>query len=58
VVQNTGQLNGAYNADGFGLTSTQNRLQLLFGEKANFTIKEIQDNTVEAKVILPVATVA
>ncbi|MFT3936878.1 MAG: histidine kinase [Chitinophagaceae bacterium] len=57
VVQNTGQLNGSYNADGFGLTSTQNRLQLLFGEKANFTIKEIQDNTVEAKVILPVAAV-
>ncbi|MEO5681901.1 MAG: histidine kinase [Chitinophagaceae bacterium] len=58
VVQNTGHLNGAYNGDGFGLTSTQNRLQLLFGEKANFTIKEINGNTVEAKVILPVAAVA
>ncbi|MEO5592667.1 MAG: histidine kinase [Chitinophagaceae bacterium] len=58
VVQNTGHLNGSYNADGFGLTSTQNRLQLLFGEKANFTIKEINGNTVEAKVILPVAAVA
>jgi LytS/YehU family sensor histidine kinase len=58
VVQNTGHLNGSYNADGFGLTSTQNRLELLFGEKANFTIKEINGNTVEAKVILPVAAVA
>lgn len=58
VVQNTGHLNGSYNADGFGLTSTQNRLHLLFGEKANFTIKEINGNTVEAKVILPVAAVA
>jgi two-component system, LytTR family, sensor kinase len=58
VVQNTGHLNGAYNADGFGLTSTQNRLQLLFGEKANFTIQEINSNTVEAKVILPVLAVA
>ncbi len=58
VVQNTGHLNGAYNADGFGLASTQNRLQLLFGEKANFTIREINGNTVEAKVILPVTAVA
>jgi len=56
VVQNTGHLNGSYNADGFGLTSTQNRLHLLFGEKANFTIQEINGNTVEAKVILPVFT--
>ena len=55
VVQNTGHLNGSYNADGFGLTSTQNRLHLLFGEKANFTIHEINGNTVEAKVILPVS---
>ena len=55
VVQNTGHLNGSYNADGFGLASTQNRLQLLFGEKANFTIKEINGNMVEAKVILPVS---
>lgn len=58
VVQNTGHLNGSYNADGFGLTSTQNRLHLLFGEKANFTIHEINGDTVEAKVILPVSAVA
>ncbi|MEP6747467.1 MAG: histidine kinase [Bacteroidota bacterium] len=58
VVQNTGHLNGSYNADGFGLTSTQNRLHLLFGEKANFTIHEINGDTVEAKIILPVAAVA
>ncbi len=58
VVQNTGHLNGSYNADGFGLTSTQNRLHLLFGDKANFTIQEINGGTVEAKVILPVTAVA
>jgi LytS/YehU family sensor histidine kinase len=58
VVQNTGHLNASFNSDGFGLASTQNRLQLLFGEKANFTIKEINGNTVEAKVVLPVAAVA
>jgi len=54
VVQNTGHLNGGINGDGFGLASTQNRLQLLFGEKANFTIREIYGNMVEAKVKLPV----
>jgi two-component system, LytTR family, sensor kinase len=58
VVQNTGHLTASFNSDGFGLASTQNRLQLLFGEKANFTIREINSNTVEAKVILPVAAVA
>ena len=58
VVQNTGHLTASFNGDGFGLTSTQNRLQLLFGEKAHFTIREINGNIVEAKVILPVAAVA
>ncbi len=58
VVQNTGHLNGSYNLDGFGLTSTHDRLHLMFGEKANFTICEIDEHTVEAKVILPVAAVA
>ncbi len=55
VIQNTGHLNGALNGDGFGLTSTRNRLQLLFGEKANFEIKEIGQNLVEARVLIPVA---
>ena len=54
VIQNTGHLNGSMNGDGFGLTSTRNRLQLLFGEKANFEIKEIGQNLVEAKVLIPV----
>src|SRR5580765_160140 len=54
IVQNTGHLNGSMNGDGFGLTSTRNRLQLLFGEKANFEIKEIGQNLVEAKVLIPV----
>jgi two-component system LytT family sensor kinase len=54
VIQNTGHLNGSMNNDGFGLTSTRNRLQLLFGEKANFEIKEIGQNLVEARVMIPV----
>jgi two-component system, LytTR family, sensor kinase len=53
VILNTGHLNGSINSDGFGLVSTRNRLQLLFGEKANFEIKEIGHNLVEAKVLIP-----
>lgn len=54
AVQNTGVLNGLYNADGFGLSSTQNRLHLLYGEKAHFTIKQLTPTLVEAKVEIPV----
>ncbi|MBL0337279.1 MAG: hypothetical protein IPP73_18695 [Chitinophagaceae bacterium] len=41
VVQNTGQLNGSVNAEGFGISSTNNRLNLLYGDKARFDIKQI-----------------
>lgn len=54
LVQNTGHLNGGINEDGFGLTSTQNRLLLLFGDKATFNIRQVNGNMVEAKVELPV----
>ncbi len=54
IIQNTGYLNGSLYDDGFGLTSTKNRLQLLFGDKANFDIKEVNGNTVEATVLIPV----
>ncbi len=54
IIFNTGRLNGSRNADGFGLASTKNRLQLLFGQKANFDIREVNGNTVEARVLIPV----
>jgi len=54
VIQNTGYLNGARNGDGFGLASTKNRLQILFGQKANFDIREVDGNTVEARVLIPI----
>ena len=56
IIENTGRLNGEINpsSDGFGLASTKNRLQLLFGDKANFNIKEVNGNTVEATVLIPV----
>jgi len=55
VVQNTGHLNGEANSEGFGIASTQNRLALLFGDKANFELKDINGNMVQAKVCMPVA---
>ncbi|HVS97399.1 MAG TPA: histidine kinase [Puia sp.] len=57
VIQNTGVLNGNRDSDGFGLASTKNRLQLLFGQKANFDIREVNENMVEAKVHIPVGTI-
>jgi len=57
VIQNTGVLNGSRDPDGFGLASTKNRLQLLFGQKANFDIREVNGNLVEAKVQIPVGTI-
>ena len=54
VILNTGVLNGSRDSDGFGLASTKNRLQLLFGQKANFDIREVNENTVEARVLIPV----
>ncbi len=53
-VENTGYLNGNYNPEGFGLYSTQNRLMLLYGEKAHFEIKNKENNMVVATVTMPV----
>lgn len=58
LVQNTGRLNGHINGDGFGISSTKNRLQLLFGSKADFNIREANGNLVEAAVRIPVETPA
>lgn len=53
AVQNTGYLNGALSHQGFGLSSTQDRLNLLYGEKAKFEIRQINPDLVEAKVLIP-----
>jgi two-component system LytT family sensor kinase len=53
AVQNTGHLNGGINAEGFGLSSTTNRLSLLYGDKAKFEIKQLTPSLVEAKVLIP-----
>ena len=58
IILNTGELNGngngGRNVDGFGLASTKNRLQILFGQKANFDIREVNGNSVQATVLIPV----
>jgi LytS/YehU family sensor histidine kinase len=54
VVQNTGHLNGGANKTGFGLSSTQDRLKLLFGERARFELRQLDPTVVEAKVLIPV----
>ncbi|MCW3073334.1 MAG: histidine kinase [Flaviaesturariibacter sp.] len=53
VVQNTGHLDGGANRTGFGLSSTQDRLQLLYGDKARFEIKQVSADLVEAKILIP-----
>jgi len=53
VIRNTGRLNEPGNEDGFGLMSTRNRLQLLFGDQAKFDIREVNGNTVEAVLHIP-----
>jgi len=55
LVQNTGQLNGHMNSDGFGIKSTQDRLNLMYQGKAVFKIRNMGSNMVESKVTLPVA---
>lgn len=55
LVQNTGQLNGTRNTDGFGIKSTQDRLNLMYQGKAHFEIKNLDNNMVQSKVTMPVA---
>lgn len=54
IVQNTGYLDKLINLDGFGITSTQNRLALLFGRQAHFELIEIKSDMVQAKITIPV----
>ncbi|UYQ93152.1 histidine kinase [Chitinophaga horti] len=54
TIRNTGQIRGeASNGGGFGLQSTRQRLELLFGKRASFEIRNLDAQTVEAKVLMP-----
>lgn len=54
LVQNTGQLTEIPNGEGFGIKSTQDRLNLMYQGKAIFEIKNLEASMVESKVLLPV----
>lgn len=60
AVQNTGRLNGAANPEhsadgkGFGLSSTTDRLTLLYGNRAKFEIRQSTASLVEARVLIPI----
>ena len=55
VIKNTGAVEEDLDIDnsGFGVSSTKNRLALLFGDKASFFIQNTTDHMVEAVVRLP-----
>lgn len=53
IVQNSGKLNGNYK-DGFGFKSTRDRLKILYGEKAHFSVQDTGEDMVESKLILPI----
>jgi sensor histidine kinase YesM len=57
IVQNTGNLQSLKdgNSSGFGLRSTQDRLNLLYQKKAHFEIEEKNGNMVQSKIVMPVA---
>ncbi|WP_051268232.1 sensor histidine kinase [Terrimonas ferruginea] len=54
TVQNTGQLSTDKLEEGFGLSSTNDRLQLLYGPKGRFQIRQLTPALVEARVLIPV----
>ncbi len=54
IVQNTGQINGQINEDGFGVRGTLDRLNLLYQGNATFTIRNLTNEMVESKITMPV----
>ena len=54
IVQNTGKL-GENTTEGFGFTSTRDRLKILFGNNARLQVKQVEDHLVEAKIEMPIA---
>ncbi|MEO6838974.1 MAG: histidine kinase [Ginsengibacter sp.] len=52
IVQNTGNLE-AKTKDGFGITSTRDRLKFLCNGNAYFNVEEIESSKVESKIVMP-----
>ncbi len=67
VVLNTGHFEGKITpakdpldplSQGFGLSSTNDRLHFLYGTKGKFEIKQVADNLVEARISIPASQLA
>jgi hypothetical protein len=56
VVQNSGQLGDFSKENGFGLRSTEDRLNLLYQGKASFAIKNMDNEMVESRITMPIAS--
>ncbi len=57
VVQNSGQLGVYINENGFGVRSTQDRLNLLYQGKATFAIKNLDNEMVESRITMPLVII-
>lgn len=55
-IENTGKLLKAKNKDSFGIISTKNRLQLLYGSEAGFSIEQTDHYTVLVRIRIPQLT--
>lgn len=56
IVHNTGLIGNDYQQDGFGISSTKNRLALLFGKNASFNLTDDKTtNKVIATIQLPIS---
>lgn len=55
LIKNTGHLSEYYNDEGFGISSTKERLHLQFGGKASFELIENADGHVEAIIKMPLS---
>jgi LytS/YehU family sensor histidine kinase len=55
IIRNSGRLSEYYNDEGFGVSSTKERLHLQFGGKATFDLYENFSGYVEAMIRMPVS---
>jgi hypothetical protein len=53
-VENSGELQHISNTNGFGIKSTQDRLNLLYGNEASFSMQQKDAQTVEVAIKMPV----
>ena len=53
VVRNSGTLKEDISQNGFGISSTENRLKLQYGGQASFSISNVEGGFVEARILLP-----